>query len=108
MYWLILITAGLFETAFAFCMGKARQASGQEAMLWWLGFGLSLTMSMYLLYKASKHIPIGTAYAVWTGIGAAGIFILGILVFKEPVTFWRLFFFSTLVLSVLGLKILAL
>ena len=59
---------------------------------------------MILLAKATKTIPIGTAYPVWTGIGAVGTVLIGILVFKEPATFWRLFFIVTLISSVVGLK----
>ena len=51
-----------------------------------------------------QTIPIGTAYPVWTGIGAVGTVLLGILVFKEPATFWRLLFIATLIASVVGLK----
>ena len=58
-----------------------------------------------LLNKAVQTIPIGTAYAVWTGIGAAGTVIIGIVWFKEPTSFWRLFFLVTLVLSIVGLKV---
>ena len=50
------------------------------------------------------HLPLGTAYAVWTGIGAVGTALVGIFVFKEPASFWRLFFLSTLIGSVVGLK----
>jgi quaternary ammonium compound-resistance protein SugE len=57
-----------------------------------------------LLYKATQTLPIGTAYAVWTGLGAVGTVLLGILVFKEPVYFWRLFFLTTLIASIVGLK----
>ncbi len=104
MNWLTLIIAGLFEVGFAFCLGKARLHTGQTAALWWAGFGICLVLSMVLLYKATLTLPIGTAYAVWTGIGAVGTVILGILVFKEPVHFWRIFFLSTLILSIVGLK----
>jgi quaternary ammonium compound-resistance protein SugE len=107
MYWFILVVAGLFETGFAFCLGQARLHSGLGAALWWIGFAVSLVVSMALLYKASLHIPIGTAYAVWTGIGAVGIVILGILVFKEPAGFWRLFFITTLIASIVGLRVVA-
>jgi quaternary ammonium compound-resistance protein SugE len=61
-------------------------------------------MSMYLLLKATRELPIGTAYAVWTGIGAAGTVLVGMLVFKEPADFWRLFFLTTLIASIIGLK----
>jgi quaternary ammonium compound-resistance protein SugE len=59
---------------------------------------------MFLLYKATQGLPIGTAYAVWTGIGAVGTVLLGIIFFKEPADFWRLFFISTLIGSIIGLK----
>jgi quaternary ammonium compound-resistance protein SugE len=62
---------------------------------------------MFLLIKASKTLPIGTAYAVWTGIGAVGTVLVGIFYFNEPATFWRVFFISTLILSIIGLKLVA-
>ena len=57
-----------------------------------------------LLAKAIKTLPISTAYPVWTGIGAVGTVLVGILFFHEPATFWRIFFLSTLILSIVGLK----
>lgn len=109
MNWIILIVAGLFETGFATCLGKAQETSGRESVWWWLGFGACLFLSMFLMYKAissgSNPIPIGTAYAVWTGIGAVGSVIMGVFIFNEPVTFWRMFFATTLIASVIGLKI---
>lgn len=104
MNWIILICAGLFEVAFASCLGKAKEATGTEAYWWYAGFLVSLTISMVLLIKATQTLPIGTAYAVWTGIGAVGTVLMGILFFKDPVSFWRLFFITTLVGSVIGLK----
>lgn len=104
MSWIVLIIAGLFETAFAFCLGKAKLATGNEMYLWYMGFLVTLILSMVLLIKATQTIPIGTAYAVWTGIGAVGTVLVGILVFKEPATFLRLFFLTTLIASLIGLK----
>ncbi len=104
MNWILLIIAGLFEAAFAFCLGKAKTASGTNVYLWYVGFLIALTISMVLLVKATQTLPIGTAYAVWTGIGAVATVLLGILVFKEPVNFWRIFFIVTLIGSVIGLK----
>jgi quaternary ammonium compound-resistance protein SugE len=104
MNWLILIVAGLFETAFAFCLGKAKETSGTEMYLWYGGFLVTLFISMALLIKANQALPIGTAYAVWTGIGAVGTVVVGILFFKEPATFWRMFFLVTLIGSIAGLK----
>jgi quaternary ammonium compound-resistance protein SugE len=105
MHWILLIIAGLFEVGFATCLGKAKESVGTNAIYWYLGFLLCLIFSMLLLIKATKTLPIGTAYAVWTGIGAVGTVLLGICVFKEPATFWRLFFISTLVASIIGLKV---
>lgn len=104
MNWIILIIAGLFETAFAVCLGKAKETTGTAATWWMVGFFVCLTASMILLYKAIQTLPIGTAYAVWTGIGAVGTVLVGILYFKEPVDFWRMFFICTLVGSIIGLK----
>ena len=105
MNWILLIIAGLFEVAFAFCLGKAKGTAGMEMYLWYLGFFISLTVSMGLLIKVTQSLPIGTAYAVWTGIGAVGSVIVGIFIFKEPATFWRLFFITTLIISIVGLKL---
>lgn len=104
MAWLILIIAGLFEATFAFCLGKAKEAHGSDVYFWYGGFFIALVISMILLVKATQSLPIGTAYAVWTGIGAVGSVVLGILFFKEPASFWRLFFLTTLILSIIGLK----
>ena len=107
MNWILLIIAGFFETGFATCLGKAKETSGTEAAWWIAGFFVCLSISMFLLYKATQSLPIGTAYAVWTGIGAVGTVITGILLFKEPVDFWRLFFISTLIASIIGLKVVS-
>ena len=104
MNWLLLIVAGLFEVGFAACLGKAKETTGTAALLWYGGFIICLTISMILLVKATQTLPIGTAYAVWTGIGAVGTVLVGILFFKEPSDFWRLFFISTLIGSIIGLK----
>lgn len=107
MSWILLLIAGLFEVLFAFCLGKTKDTTGTETYLWYLGFLISLIISMSILIKVTQTLPIGTSYAVWTGIGALGTVVIGILFFKEPMEFWRLFFLSTLVLSVVGLKIVS-
>jgi len=107
MNWILLIIAGLFEVAFAACLGKAKESTGVETTYWYIGFLISLGISMLLLVKVTQQLPIGTAYAVWTGIGAVGTVLIGILVFKEPATFWRLFFITTLIASIIGLKIVS-
>ncbi len=104
MNWILLVIAGLFEVGFASCLGKAKETSGTESTLWMVGFFVCLAISMTLLFKATQTLPIGTAYAVWTGIGAVGTVLVGILIFKEPATFWRIFFLSTLIGSIIGLK----
>lgn len=107
MNWIILIIGGLFEVGFTSCLAKANETSGQQRWLWLGGFALSLVMSMFLLYKATSGdnaLPLGTAYAVWTGIGATGTVLLGIFLFQEPATFWRIFFIFTLIGSIVGLK----
>lgn len=104
MNWILLIIAGLFEVGFTTCLSKAKTTTGSASLLWLGGFFVSLTLSMYLLYKATQTLPMGTAYAVWTGIGAVGTAIIGILFFKEPADFWRLFFIVTLIASIAGLK----
>ncbi|GMQ30317.1 multidrug efflux SMR transporter [Algoriphagus confluentis] len=107
MKWLILILAGLFETAFAFCLGKAKISTGLTQWGWYGGFAVTLIISMVLLIKATQTIPIGTAYAVWTGIGAVGTVLVGIFIFKEPAHAWRIFFLITLIGSIAGLKIVS-
>jgi quaternary ammonium compound-resistance protein SugE len=104
MNWIILTIAGLFEVAFAFCLGKAKESSGNEMYLWYVAFFVTLSICMGLLVKATQTLPIGTAYAVWTGIGAAGTVLVGIFFFKEPTTYLRLFFLTTLIISIVGLK----
>ena len=107
MSWILLITAGLFEVGFATCLGKAKEASGFIAVYWYAGFLICLTISMVLLVRATRDLPIGTAYAVWTGIGAVGTVLVGIFIFKEPADFWRVFFITTLIASIVGLKVVS-
>lgn len=107
MNWIILIFAGLMEVGFTFCLGKTKTTAGHEQTWWWVGFVAALILSMYLMAKAAEKLPIGTVYPVWTGIGAVGAVIVGIVFFSEPATFWRIFFISTLILSIIGLKVMA-
>lgn len=107
MNWLILIVAGLCEVGFSFCLGKAKGLVGFPWWEWIAGFAFFYVLSAILLAKATETIPIGTAYPVWTGIGALGAVLLGIFVFREPATFWRLFFIFTLVASIIGLKMVS-
>lgn len=101
-----MITAGLMEIAFTFCLGKTKTATGTELFWWWTGFAVAMTLSMVLMAKAAQTIPLGTVYPVWTGIGAVGAVLIGIFFFNEPTTFWRIFFIVTLIVSIIGLKII--
>jgi quaternary ammonium compound-resistance protein SugE len=101
MAWFYLIVAGFFEVGFT----TSLKLSNNFANKWWgLGFFISITLSFYFLNKAIQIIPIGTAYAVWTGIGAVGTVIIGIILFREPADFWRMIFIFLLIGSILGLK----
>ena len=104
MNWIVLVIAGFFEAGFAFCLGKMKGLSGIEYYLWGVGFLICLAISMVLLAKAVHTIPIGTAYPVWTGIGAVRTVVLGIIFFHEPISFARIFFVTTLIASIVGLK----
>lgn len=108
--WLILFIGGVFETGFAISLGKAQETSGKSQALWLASFAVCVAISMFLLFKAmggEKAIPVGTAYAVWGAIGAIGTVIAGILLFNEPITFWRLVFLTSLVVSVIGLQLVS-
>jgi quaternary ammonium compound-resistance protein SugE len=107
MNWTILIIAGLFEVGFATCLGKAKETSGTTSTTWFIAFIVCLAVSMSLLYKAIQTIPIGTAYAIWTGIGAVGTALIGILIFQEPIYSLRIFFLITLIGSIVGLKVVS-
>lgn len=107
MNWIILIIAGFCEVGFTYSLGRAKSVEG---LVWWgwiAGFLVFTIMSMGLLARVTQTLPIGTAYAVWTGIGAVGTVLVGIIFFHEPSTFWRLFFIFTLISSIIGLKIVS-
>lgn len=102
MSWLLLVVAGLFEVGWA--MGL--KFSAGFTRLWPSVATLAaMTVSVVLLALAAKHLPIGTAYAVWTGIGAVGAVILGIVLFGDPATPLRLACLALIVLGIVGLKL---
>ena len=107
MNWIYLIIAGLFEIGFTFSLAQTKDATGKSATIWYTAFGICLVVSMLLLMKAAQTLPIGTAYAVWTGIGAVGTVLVGIFFFGDSVSFWRIFFICTLVISIVGLKLVS-
>ncbi|MBQ7420788.1 MAG: multidrug efflux SMR transporter [Prevotella sp.] len=107
MNWILLVIAGLCEVGFTYCLGRAKTACGLEWWTWIGGFLAFTFISMGLLAKVTHTMPLGTAYPVWTGIGAVGTVIVGIVFFHESVTLWRLFFITTLIASIVGLKMLS-
>jgi quaternary ammonium compound-resistance protein SugE len=104
MAWFVLILAGLFEIGFTTSM---RYTEGFTRPLPTAIFVVFAVLSFYLLTKASETIPLGTSYAVWTGIGAAGTVVAGIFYFGEPATALRLLFLATLIGSIIGLKLVS-
>ena len=104
MAWLWLIVGGLFEVGFTTCL---RFVDGFRNLPWTLGFLVSATLSMLLLEYAARTIPMGTAYAVWGGIGAAGTVLVGIWWFGEPVTSVRLLLLLALIGCIVGLRLSA-
>lgn len=107
MNWIILIVAGLCEVGFTYCLGRAKAVEGIQWWCWISGFIVFTLISMGLLAKATHTLPLSTAYPVWTGIGAVGTVLAGIFIFHEPATFWRLLFITTLIASVIGLKMVS-
>jgi quaternary ammonium compound-resistance protein SugE len=104
MAWVWLILGGFFEVGFTTCL---RFVDGFRNLPWTLGFLASVTLSMGLLEYAARTIPMGTAYAVWGGIGALGTVIVGIIWFDEPWTTVRLLFILGLVACIAGLRLTA-
>jgi len=99
--WFFLIIAGCFEVAFTTCLKLSDNFTNTR---YTIGFLISTILSFVFLSKAVQTIPMGTGYAVWTGIGAVGTVIIGIVFFKEPSDFWRIFFLFLLIGSILGIK----
>lgn len=93
MNWVLLILSGCIELIFTFCLGKVSKTVGVEKGLWCLGTASAIALSLFIVTKVLRTLPIGTAYAVWTGIGAVGTVLMGIIFFKEPISFGRLFFY---------------
>jgi len=104
MNWILLLLAGLFEVGFTTCL---KMSDGFTKLLPSLGFVLFSMTSFILLNRVIKTIPLGTAYAVWTGIGAVGTVLMGIIFFKESVEMLKLFFIFLLVASIIGLKLVS-
>jgi quaternary ammonium compound-resistance protein SugE len=104
MAWIYLIIAGIFEVVWAMALKYSQGFTKLFPSLITLG---GMIISFYLLSLATKTLSIGTAYAIWTGIGALGAVILGIFLFKEPVNFWRIVFLCLILIGIIGLKFTA-
>jgi len=104
MAWFWLILGGLFEVGFTTSL---RYVDGFRNMPWTLAFLVSVTISMGLLELAARTIPMGTAYAVWGGIGAVGTVLVGIAFFNEPSTLIRILLIFAIVAAIAGLKLTA-
>jgi quaternary ammonium compound-resistance protein SugE len=102
--WLYLLIAGLFEIAWAIGL---KYTDGFSRLWPSLGTAAAMIVSLAFLGLALKHLPVGTAYAVWTGIGAIGTVILGILLFGEPATALRLACVGLIVAGIVGFKLVA-
>lgn len=100
MSWPLLILAGLFEIGWAIGL---EYSDGFSKPLPTLGTAVALIISMVLLARATQDLPIGTAYAVWTGIGAVGTASLGIVLFDEPATLARIGFIGVILVGIVGL-----
>lgn len=102
MSWYLLVLAGLFEIGWAIGL---EYSDGFSKPVPTLGTAVALIISMVLLAQAVKDLPIGTAYAVWTGIGAVGTALLGIMIFDEPATLARMGFIGVIVVGIVGLQL---
>ncbi|HEX2166384.1 MAG TPA: quaternary ammonium compound efflux SMR transporter SugE [Longimicrobiales bacterium] len=104
MAWIILIVAGLFEVAWATGL---KYTEGFTRAVPSIATGIAIVISMGMLGLALRTLPLGTAYAVWTGIGTVGTAILGIVLFREPATAARLVCIALIVVGIVGLKLTA-
>ncbi|HRK17598.1 MAG TPA: multidrug efflux SMR transporter [Hyphomicrobiaceae bacterium] len=104
MAWVYLLLAGVFEIGFTTSM---RYIDWSLKPLPIVGFLVSASLSFGLLFLAIQTIPLGTAYAVWTGIGAAGTVLVGVLLYGEPATTARILFLTLLIGSIVGLKLVS-
>jgi quaternary ammonium compound-resistance protein SugE len=102
MVWFLLLVAGLFEVGFTTCL---KLSEGFSRVGPSVGFFVFAVLSFVLLTMAVERVPLGTAYAVWTGIGASGTALVGIFFFGDPVNVTRVLFLVLIVGSIVGLKV---
>ena len=104
MAWILLIIAGLFEIGWP--LGFKLASMHSKYFIWFIGLSIvSMGLGRYFLYLAQKSIPIGTAYVIWTGIGAIGTVLLGILFFHDSANIFRLLFLSLILIGIVRLKL---
>jgi len=104
MAWIYLIIAGIFEWGWP--VGLKLGWTDEGASYGWLAFAIvCMGVSGALLLIAQRTIPIGTAYAVWTGLGAVGTFLIGVMFFNDAATLARFFFIGLIVVGIVGLKL---
>ena len=103
MSWIYLLCAGVLEIVWAVTM---KHTDGFTQLWPSIGVASAMIISFILLACAIRHIPLGTAYAVWAGIGAAGAAICGVILYDEPTSLWRVLSLCAIVAGVLGLKLL--
>ena len=101
MEWICLVIAGGLEVFWSTCM---KFSNGFTEIKFTILTVVGMILSFLFLSQATKTLPLGTAYGVWTGIGALGAVIVGIVLFKEPVTAARIFFVSLLLIGIIGIK----
>jgi quaternary ammonium compound-resistance protein SugE len=104
MNWIYLILAGIFEIGWPLGL-KMSQTNPSYKIYGLIISGVSMAVSGYLLWVAQKTIPIGTAYAVWTGIGAVGTLIVGMVFFGDSSSIWRMLSALLIVIGIVGLKV---
>jgi quaternary ammonium compound-resistance protein SugE len=104
MNWVFLLLAGVFETGFAVMLKKTEEFTRLWPTIAFAALAICSFLCLNKSVSGANAIPVGTAYAVWTGIGAAGAMIFGMCVYNEPATAGRIFFLSLLLVSIVGLK----
>lgn len=104
MAWIYLLLAGVCEIGWPIGL---KMANGKHPWMWTIFAIVAMALSGYMLYQAQKSIPMGTAYAIWTGIGAVGAFTVGILFFKDGISFFRLLSVLFIIIGIVGLKLSA-
>jgi len=102
MAWILLVVSGVLDVCWAI---SVKMADGYSRLTWSILSFVLLAAFIYALGRALQVLPIGTAYAVWTGIGAVGSIVVGIVIFREPATFVRLFWIAVTLSGIVGLKL---